>query len=168
LFFWQVEITLLAIMQTYRSGEERSSVLISPTAPLKMEGTKATRFLPAAGTVVTRLDPRRAVLALSIDARFFEGLPRGETTLAVQGAAKIRDGASSVQQDTIFRVDVGLMALPSSRPSAVPSASVLPSALRTSSPSGLLNGLPERMEVRGEPCSGRALFPFCSHLPTDR
>ena len=142
-------MTLLAIMQTYRDGTELSSVLLSPASPsIPLKGT-TKQFYPKKGTEVILIDRRRAAIVTSLadDARFFAGLSRGETTVAVIGSAEVKVGNS--RQTAAFRAEVALTALPSAQPSVVPSASMRPTFPVTASPSDFLNGLPEHMEVTG-------------------
>ena len=133
LIFSQVKVTFLAIAQTYKNGKSEYAVLITPSSTEVDTETSVTHY---------ENDHRLALIITSIDAKFFAGVPIGETKATLQGFVLIK--TESIEMDSSFYVDLNMMPLLS------PAPSVLPSTSPTSFPSMFLNGLPKNVEVLGE------------------
>ena len=133
-----VEVSFLAIAQTYKNGRSVYSVLIDANKETPVDKT----------TSVTTYDNdrRRATILTSIDAKFFKGIPFGETHAKLQGFALI-EGAGFARRDADFYVDLRFYALPSAAPSVPPSLSEKPSVVPSLQPTAFLLGLPKNTEV---------------------
>lgn len=140
--FVQATITFLAIAQRYQNGTSFHEILITQTPSNVTD--------PAASVIYYGNDPGRITIVTSIDAKFFRGIPLGETTAKLQGFALVKSDSGDTRSDVNFHVDLNLVSVPSSKPSLIPSKSVPPSHLPSSSPSSLLNGLSRHVEVWGE------------------
>ena len=137
----QVEITFLALAQTYKNGTSVHSVLVTPTST----------NIDKASIAYDDDDPRRARVIASIESKFFRGFKVGVNTAKLQGFALITTGSEGfTQSDTSFHVDLDLIDLPSSKPSTAPSESASPSSFPSSAPTSVRNGLPGNVEVWGK------------------
>ena len=135
-----MDVTFLAIAQTYQNGTAVHSVLITPSSPADDPSTSVVKYQ-------NEDPPRQVIIKTEIPIKFFQGFGVGVHEAQLQGFALINAGTSDfATSDVMFSVVLNLVPLPSAMPSTVPSQSIHPTLLPTSGP---IIGLANNIDVWG-------------------